>query len=165
MLKKWGQRRNASQIKLAQSPNNHRLCKICSLTFCLLSTHLWQQIVNLKVCKIRISWVLATFSHLKKNKRTGLLLNYFGESNTKGSSSPADFQCTNTFLRRQKLPWLLFEVEKSTSVSQQSPWTNQEQSPHLLMLFPTNKTNGPKDLPGIKVTAEEWAQLIFWKRR
>jgi len=45
----------------------------------------------------------------------------------------------------------LFDIEKSTCVSQQSPWTNQKQSPHLLMLFPTNETNGPKDLPGVKM--------------
>lgn len=73
LLKKrggWG--RNASQVKLTHSPYNHRLCKSCSLTFCLLTSHLWQQIVNLNICNIRICWVLATFRYLNMTKRTEL---------------------------------------------------------------------------------------------
>lgn len=103
--------------RLAQSPNNHRLCKIRSLTLCLLSSHLWQQIVNLKVCKIRIGWVLATFSHLNKNKRTGLLLNYFGERNTQDKAEAlqtsntqtlfyADRKCQDFFLKWKRAPLL-----------------------------------------------------------
>lgn len=66
----WG--RNASQVKLTHSPYNHRLCKSCSLTFCLLTSHLWQQIVNLNICNIRICWVPATFRYLNMTKRTEL---------------------------------------------------------------------------------------------